>query len=317
MRLVFLGASRFGLRCLDLMRGLPCVEIVGVVTTPKTFPISYRPTGVTNVLHADIATYASVHGFPAITMERSMGDHGLLETVASWRPKIFLVSGWYHLIPPSWRKIAPAYGLHASLLPDYSGGAPLVWAMINGETRTGITLFELADGVDNGPILGQSSTEIRDGDSIATLYERIEELGLGLIREHLPKLAAGTAKFKQQVGARRRIFPQRRPEDGKIDWAWPAMRIHNFIRAQTSPYPGAFSTIAGESISIWQSAQIYYSGTTLKPGRLLLHNSRLLVGCGNGEVLELLKLGPKGVDEKAQNWMQAIKEGKYNQFDTV
>ena len=90
-----------------------------------------------------------------------MRDPALLEKVACWKPEAFLVSGWYHMVPRKWRALAPAYGLHASLLPDYSGGAPLVWAMIKGEEKTGITLFQLGDGVDDGPILGQAETPIR------------------------------------------------------------------------------------------------------------------------------------------------------------
>jgi methionyl-tRNA formyltransferase len=82
-----------------------------------------------------------------------MNEPGLFQTVTSWNPDAFLVAGWYHMIPKIWRNLAPAYGLHASLLPDYSGGAPLVWAMINGETKTGVTLFQMDDGVDSGPIV--------------------------------------------------------------------------------------------------------------------------------------------------------------------
>ena len=148
VNLVFIGSSKFGLKCLQGCLDIPVVKVVGVVSAPETFAISYRPKGVTNVLYADVAGLAEANSIPIATLEQSMADPLLLENVTAWKPDAFLVAGWYHMIPKSWRKIAPAYGLHASLLPDYSGGAPLVWAMINGETKTGITCFQMNDGVD-------------------------------------------------------------------------------------------------------------------------------------------------------------------------
>jgi len=253
MNVVFIGASKFGLRCLELLLGMKDIIVTGVVTASEKFSISYRPEGVHNVLHADIQRFCQNCGVSCSLIKSGMKDNDLFEQVRSWHPDMFLVVGWYHMIPSSWRAIAPAYGLHASLLPDYSGGAPLVWAMINGEKQTGITLFQFADGVDNGPIVGQAKTQIREDDTIATLYARIEDLGLDLIKEYLPKLANGTAELQAQDESKRRIFPQRRPEDGMIDWNWSARDIYNFVRAQTRPYPGAFTTLKGKEIKIWNS----------------------------------------------------------------
>ena len=92
------------------------------------------------------------------------------------------------MVPKSWREIAPAYGLHASLLPKYGGGAPLVWAIINGEKETGITPFQMDDGVDSGPIAGQIQEPIKTGDTIATLYARIEQSGVGVVARNFTSL---------------------------------------------------------------------------------------------------------------------------------
>lgn len=148
-----------------------------------------------------------------------MKDPELFSKVSSWQPDAFLVAGWYHMIPLEWRELASAYGLHASMLPDYSGGAPLVWAIINGEKQTGITLFKMDGGVDSGPIAAQISEPIFHDDTIATLYARIEECGLKLIRNALPALAKGDLLLQEQDERHRRIFPQRSPEDGLISWA--------------------------------------------------------------------------------------------------
>ncbi len=142
----------------------------------------------------------------------------LFEKIRFLRPDFFLVVGWYHLVPRSWRNLAPAYGLHASLLPDYSGGAPLVWAIINGEMQTGITLFQFEDSVDSGPVIAQEATPIFDKDDITTLYERIEHISLGLLQANIPRIIDGSAELMPQNERLRRVFPQRSPEDGKIDW---------------------------------------------------------------------------------------------------
>lgn len=283
MRIVFVGATRFGMRCLELARSLPGCEVVGVVTAPQTFSISYRPQGVTNVLYADVAGYAVADGLPHVVVARGMDDPMLFQTVKSWLPDCFLVAGWYHMVPRAWRALAPAYGMHASLLPDYSGGAPLVWAMINGEPVTGITLFQMDDGVDTGPVAGQAEEQIRDDDTIATLYERIEEKGLTLLKHCLPAMAHGQLHLKPQGVDGRRVMPQRSPEDGLIHWEWSAKQIDRFIRAQTKPYPGAFSWVGDKKLTIWSAEQAI---NPLPPprasGLVGASDSDCLVGCADG-----------------------------------
>lgn len=285
MNLVFLGASRFGLRCLDLACRAPACTVSGVVTAPQRFSISYRPDGVNNVLYADVGTYAEDRGLPSRTLARSMAEPGLLEAVASWEPDAFLVAGWYHMVPKAWRELAPAYGLHASLLPDYSGGAPLVWAMINGESKTGITLFKMDDGVDSGPIIGQAEEPILATDTIGSLYARIEERGLELLEKHLPALAAGTAELRVQDESARRVFPQRSPEDGWIDWHQDATAIDRFIRAQTRPYPGALTSLAdGRRLTIW-SARLWDENCGEVPSSLTRVGNFWRVQCARGSLL--------------------------------
>ena len=286
MNLVFVGASKFGFRCLESCHGSANISVVGVVTAPKTFEISYQPEGVNNVLYADLATFADSHCIPVRTIERSMNDRSLFETVSNWQPDAFLVAGWYHMIPKSWRKIAPAYGLHASLLPDYSGGAPLVWAMINGEAKTGISLFQMDDGVDSGPIAGQKEEYIKLQDTIATLYERIELRGLELLRETLPKLAEGSLQLVPQDENKRRLMPQRSPEDGRIDWSQDAATLDRFIRAQTRPYPGAFTTLEAKPLHIWRAQVALISNS--KPEIGLVYRTDLgtyIVGCRGGAII--------------------------------
>ena len=147
LRVLFVGSSGFGLRCAKAVSELAEVRICGVLTNPRRFAISYAEDGVENVLHGDFEPFARDLGVPLHVMTGKMSDPVVDDFVASVRPDLLLVVGWYHMVPSRIRERAPAFGLHASLLPDYSGGAPLVWAIINGERETGITLFRFDDGL--------------------------------------------------------------------------------------------------------------------------------------------------------------------------
>lgn len=309
-KVVFIGASRFGLRCLQRIIQSPKIQISGVVTAPERFQISYAPDGVTNVLHADIASFALNKAIPVAILKNRMTDELLFNQVACWEPDAFVVAGWYHMIPKRWRDLAPAYGLHASLLPDYSGGAPLVWAMINGETKTGITLFQMNDGVDTGPIVGQIEEQIRSDDTIATLYARIEDRGIELIESFLPKLANESFELRQQSSEGRRIMPQRSPTDGVIDWRGNAEAIDRFVRAQTQPYPGAYSFLRGEPLHIWQTEVL--QGFPVGKGCVGLiqrmEQNSYYVTCGQG-VLKLKEVSYRKVIYMESSMAVLFKDG--------
>ncbi len=299
LRVVFIGSSRFGLRCLEALAAIPNVTCTGVITNPETFAISYAKEGVKNVLHANVAQYAQAQDIPVYTMQKNMQEPELMAHLSVCKPDIILVVGWYHMVPRSIIETVPTYGMHASLLPDYSGGAPLVWAIINGEKETGITLFQFADGVDNGPVLGQLKTPIGNADTIKTLYDRIEDLGLELLRAQLPLLQQGTAKLTVQDESKRRLFPQRKPEDGRIDWNKPADAVYDFIRAQTRPYPGAFTMIGEDKLSIWESS-VTAKQPTAAVGTLLVEAEHAYVVCGDGRVLALRAVSINGADVALQ-----------------
>jgi methionyl-tRNA formyltransferase len=293
MKMVFIGASGFGLRCLKKVLTLPCCQVTGIVTNPANFVISYRPEGVINVLHVDFRPFAEEHGIPVHVMLGGMNSPELAETIKEWAPDFILVVGWYHMIPKVIRALAPTAGLHASLLPDYSGGAPLVWAIINGEEKAGISFFMMAEGVDNGDLIGQKAVPIRLNDNIRTLYAQIEQAGLELLAENLPKIAQNQCQPTPQDERKRRIMPQRRPEDGLIDWQWSAWQLYNFIRAQTRPYPGAFAFFKGHKVTIWE-AKLFdylppdYSQRPAKAGAILGMVNQgplqgILVATGNGD----------------------------------
>jgi methionyl-tRNA formyltransferase len=185
--------------------------------------------------------------------------------------------------------------------------------MINGESRTGITLFQLADGVDNGPVVGQLEVEINSDDTIASLYERVEALGLRLLAHYFPRIAAGSAVFLAQDESRRRIMPQRSPGDGQIDWNWPASRIRNFVRAQTHPYPGAFTCLRGSLVKIWAAREWSTPAPTMSPGLVALHDGHVIVGCSNS-VIELAIVEAEGQELPASEWWKRYVPRHHERF---
>jgi len=140
------------------------------------------------------------------------------------------------------------------------------------------------DGIDSGPILGQLEEKILPDDTILTLYSRIEERGIELLQDVLPVLDQGKLKRKVQDESKRRIMPQRSPKDGEIEWAKDASYIDRFIRAQTKPYPGAFTKIGGDLVHIWKS---HVSSKVLNksPGTIQRDDEgNYLIACGKGGI---------------------------------
>jgi methionyl-tRNA formyltransferase len=180
---------------------------------------------------------------------KRIGDY--YDIIKEIEPDLILVMGWYYMVPRRIRELARhgAWGIHASLLPKYAGGAPLVWAMINGEKETGITLFRLGDGVDDGDIIEQKSFVIEFEDTIKEVYEKANEAAKDILVKSLGQIER--IMPKPQVESQIEIYPQRRPEDGEIDLKKTALEIYNFVRAQSSPYPGAFiKTVDGKRLVI-------------------------------------------------------------------
>ena len=224
--------------------------IAGIVGAPRQFPISYRPEGMVNSRHVDLAELASELG-ARHTEER---DTDLLcEFARDVRAELMIVAGWHRVVPARLRKqfSLPCLGLHASLLPRYRGGSPLNWAILNGDTETGVSVFGLADGIDAGPLYGQARFAIASDDDISEVVRKAELAFLSLLEEVVPGVLSGRLAPRSQEGEP--IYTlQRFPEDGCVDWTLPADRIDRLVRATTRPYPGAFTLVDGQTLRLWR-----------------------------------------------------------------
>ena len=276
LRILFIGASKFGFKVLDEISKTKSTNIVGIISAPQNFRISYSKTKVRNFLFHDFETFSRERKIPFALLKDKMDDEELFSFAKNstrHHCSCWLVSH----DPQKWRDLADCYGLHASLLPKYSGGAPLVWAIINDEKRTGITLFQMDSGVDSGKIVSQKVVKISPKETISTLYNKIEKSALEIISEALPMFYEGKITLISQDHSKRTVFPQRNPQDGKIDWSENSRYIERFIRAQTRPYPGAYTKINGKKLIIWKSKISNNKFENMMPGQSIKKNGKLFL----------------------------------------
>jgi len=144
-----------------------------------------------------------------------------------------------------------AFGIHPTLLPEGRGRAAIPWAILKGLTRTGVTLFQLAPGVDSGPIAAQIELPIAPDETATTLYQRVNDAHRTLLRETWPQLVAGTPSLRPQDNSRATYWPARTPEDGRILPGMSVVEVDRLVRAVTHPYPGAFVEEGGGITRIW------------------------------------------------------------------
>jgi len=172
------------------------------------------------------------------------------------QPDVAFVIGWHQIVRPESLRLARCgmIGAHASLLPHNRGSAPINWAIINGEPKTGNTLFWLTESVDAGNIIDQVAFAITPYDTCATLYHHVATSNRDMLLRLLPCLLGGESPGRPQPVTDEPVLRRRRPVDGLVDWSLTSRNTYDFIRALTRPYPGAFSALEGKTWKIWEAA---------------------------------------------------------------
>jgi methionyl-tRNA formyltransferase len=269
----------------------------------------------TVVTHADapdesawfesVADVARIHRIPCLTPS-SPNRPEIIETVRGLAPDLVL-SVWYRrLLGPELLAVprVAALNLHGSLLPAYRGRAPLNWVLVNGEARTGVSLHHMTAAADAGDVVAQRPIGIEPDDTAFTLYERMVKAGVELLLETYPALLAGTAARVPQDGARATSVPRRRPEDGRIEWTWPAARIFNMIRAVAHPYPGAFVGDGPARLRLWAASITEASSGGAAPGTFveIVPARGIVVATGQGALLITRVQSAGDAAEPADRW---------------
>jgi methionyl-tRNA formyltransferase len=248
MRLVVFAYHQVGFVCLEelLAQG---AEVAAVVT--------YADDPGENVWWDSVGELARRHGIPVLLPE-DVNAPAFVETLRDLRPDIIFSFYFRDLLSDEILAIPPRGGLnmHGSLLPHYRGRAPVNWVLVNGETETGVTLHYMVRRADAGDIVGQRRVPIAFEDTAHTLYAKIVDAARATLHEAWPLLRDGCAPRRPQDLASGSYVGRRRPEDGRIDWSWPALRCYNLIRAVTHPYPGAFTSLDGRKLFIWWATPV-------------------------------------------------------------
>lgn len=215
-----------------------------------------------------------------------------LDTVRELQPD-FIFSFYYrHMLSPALLACARrgAYNVHGSLLPKYRGRAPVNWAVIHGEPRTGATLHTMVEKPDAGAIAAQQAVPILPDDTAFDVFQKVTVASELMLDAVLPSLLDGTLKLREQNLLQGSYFGGRKPEDGRINWRWSAVAIHNLIRGVAPPYPGAFTALRGHSARILRSRVLPGVRTRHPPPCMYWDNGSLRADCSDGMSLEILEL---------------------------
>ena len=296
MRLVFCGTPLFAVPTLQHLLTLPDFEIVAVFTQPD------RPRGRGHeVSFSPVKELALAANLPVHQPEKIRAPE-VDELLRKLSPHCIVIIAYGQIIAASLLSI-PKLGwinLHASLLPKYRGAAPINWAIVNGETRTGVSTMRIDAGMDTGDLLLQREIEIGPAETAPELSSRLSELGAPLMAETLRGLAAGTIVPRPQNHAEATHAPMLKKEDGRINWSRPAEEIYNRMRG-FAPWPGAYTTFRGQTCHLWGQPVSKGMGAgaasgvcNATPGTLAREKDEWFVSCGHATVLHLLAVKLEG-----------------------
>jgi methionyl-tRNA formyltransferase len=285
MKLVFMGTPLFAVRPLQALAQAGH-ELGGVVTRID------KPAGRGRaVAQPAVKIAAQQMGF-TVHQPGRVRDLEFIETLRKIAPDVIVVAAYGQILPKDILEL-PKYGcvnIHASLLPLYRGAAPINWAIIRGETETGITIMQMDEGMDTGAILMQESMPIDPKDTAGTVTEKLSDLGAGLIGKALLLIKAGSLKPVLQDHAKATLAPILKKQDGLVDWTSAAAEIHNRVRG-VNPWPGAYTYLDGKLIKILETGVADGQG-----GAGVIHERDggvLEVGTGTG-LIHVLRIQPEG-----------------------
>ncbi|MGH2942326.1 MAG: methionyl-tRNA formyltransferase [Solirubrobacteraceae bacterium] len=270
MKLVLFGYQTWGHRLLEALLDSRH-EVVLVVTHPP------GDDAYTTIWSDSVQDLAEQHGVPVLV--KSQPDEETVERVREADANVLVACNWRTWIPPRIFN-APRLGtlnVHDSLLPKYAGFAPLVWALINGETEVGITAHVMDEELDRGVVILQERVAVGPDDTSADLFHKTLPLFGPITLAALEHMEHGTGERIAQDSSRATFFHRRVPEDSRIDWSWPAQDLVNLVRAQADPYPNAFAFHDSERLRVLSA--------TVSPNRCGGTAGRIFARQGDGVII--------------------------------
>jgi methionyl-tRNA formyltransferase len=274
-RAVVFGYGDIGVRCLAVL--LEAGLEVPLVVTHQDDP-------------AEARWYASVHEYSkncglAVIADPAAGV--LASSVAAIQPDLIFSFYYRSMLPMSVLRLAGrgAFNMHGSLLPRFRGRAPLNWAILKGETETGVTLHEMVAKPDAGRIVDQQAVPIGADETAVEVFAKMVVAAEAVLKRSIGNLAHGTISFKPNDLSKGSYYGRRTPEDGRIDWSRSAKEVHDLVRAVAPPFPGAFT----DGMRVLKTALTgkTHAGKSLGP---FTEGGQWFGACGDGKVLRLLEI---------------------------
>jgi methionyl-tRNA formyltransferase len=289
MKLIFCGTPQFAVPTLERLIA-DKHEIELVMTNPD------EPSGRGYETKPSPVKQAAARAGREVFQPAKLKDELTVAFLSKFQPDFIVVVAYGHIIP-RWMMELPKQGcinLHASLLPKYRGAAPIQWALMRGESVTGVTTMKIDEGLDTGDILLRREVPIQPSDTTETLSERLSGVGAELMAETLGKLSRGEILPQPQDHSQATLAPILKKEDGRIVWTLSAEEIAWRVRG-LRPWPGAYASFRSKNLHIWSAAPSTGDiGVEHQPGTLLPERARLRVVCGQGTLLDLLELQLEG-----------------------
>ena len=284
MRIVFFGTPAFAVPTLDALLDSG-EEVTAVVTQPD------KRKGRSRILTPPPVKERAIEKKIPVLQPVNIKGPLFIEELMQFHPEIIIVVAYGKILPLKVLKLPPhgCVNVHASLLPKYRGAAPIQWAIIRGEKKTGITTMLMDEGLDTGDILLQQELPISDDDNAETLGIRLAELGASLLLKTIQAIKQGKIKPTTQAGTPT-FAPPLKKEDGRIHWSGTAEEIFNFVRGMY-PWPCAYCILKQERIKIIRVKAL--AGVSGKAGRIEETAGDLIVGTGNG-LISILELQAEG-----------------------
>lgn len=284
-RAVVFAYHDVGVRCLETL-------LSGGVEVPLV--VTVRDDPAESQWFDSVATTAAGYGIETVT-PADPNTPDMQERLAELQPD-FVFSFYYRSLlgAPLLRAARlGALNMHGSLLPRYRGRAPVNWAILRGERETGATLHYMVERADAGEIVDQLAVPILENDDARVVFSKVTVAAEIVLARSLPGLIAGSAPRHRQPVEAGEYFGRRRPEDGRIDWTWPARQIHNLVRAVAPPFPGAYADVGDQRWFIHQTRVVPKTTTPSGQAKLVSVDGQCYVECCDGSILQLIKVASR------------------------
>lgn len=285
-KIVFMGTPDFSVPILQSLIH-STYEVSLVVTQPD------RPKGRKKIITpSPVKVEAEKHHIPVFQPEKLKHDY---QAILDHQPDVIITAAYGQILPKALLDF-PEYGcinVHASLLPELRGGAPIHYAIMEGKKETGITIMYMVEKLDAGDILTQTPVPIEKDDNVGTLHDKLSEAGADLLLETLPKLSAGVIRPVKQNDDEATFAANIKRAQEKIDWSLSDVSIYNHIRG-LNPWPVAFTTYQGKNMKIWK-AELTDQTIEGTPGEIVRkHDDGFIVLCGNNKGIKITEIQPAG-----------------------